>query len=420
VPCAGRCVSAVCAILLALLSLSFHIDREFDVGGLKSCSQASLSPWHGINDNVAELGGRLSSCLVNMSSEGCKWAFDGRGWGHGWQSFCKDPCTVLCSPDQADFFQNHTLRIRTPVTDGFWVRALMVLSQIFFATQMGIQTVTIEPHVDAKCGNPQETCTHEVAVSLEECVDQEYCDVYIEDGNGWTEFWEPVNALNITNRSAGAIVTESRVVELHYNFAWLLYFQFFHYPSSYTQAQEIRLKMAAMVGHYVKVRQRVMWLVDENWLRMTKGEAQPVLGVHIRGTDKYIGQRHPPRVYFPLIDAYLTAFSNAVIFLATDDDEYARIMTNRYRKQLVQQQSEHLHVRRGSDRTAIWRQGSNASAHLGTQVLVDSLLLARCTFLLKSNSAVSEFAIFFNTDLINQSFDYAIHDNPIPSWATLS
>jgi hypothetical protein len=48
-------------------------------------------------------------------------------------------------------------------------------------------------------------------------------------------------------------------------------------------------------------------------------------------------------------------------------------------------------------------QGSNY--HKGLDVLTDSLLLSKCDFLIKSNSAVSEFAIYFNLDLHNNSIN---------------
>ena len=76
-------------------------------------------------------------------------------------------------------------------------------------------------------------------------------------------------------------------------------------------------------------------------------------------------------------------------------------------------------VLRSSGGCAIW----NSSLHgesayrAGLEVLVDTLLLSRCTFLLKSASAVSEFAIYFNPRLALQSFDFNIKDQPLPSWA---
>ena len=52
----------------------------------------------------------------------------------------------------------------------------------------------------------------------------------------------------------------------------------------------------------------------------------------------------------------------------------------------------------------------------GVEVLLDTLLLAKCDFLLKSSSAVSEFALYYNPRLHNQSYDFSIPDQPPPPW----
>ena len=44
--------------------------------------------------------------------------------------------------------------------------------------------------------------------------------------------------------------------------------------------------------------------------------------------------------------------------------------------------------------------------------------LAKCDFLLKSASAVSEFAIYLSPQLHNNSFDFQISGQPTPTWYT--
>ena len=43
-------------------------------------------------------------------------------------------------------------------------------------------------------------------------------------------------------------------------------------------------------------------------------------------------------------------------------------------------------------------------------MLVETLLLSHCDFLVKSSSAVSEFAIYFNPRLMAASYDFGIAD----------
>ena len=49
-------------------------------------------------------------------------------------------------------------------------------------------------------------------------------------------------------------------------------------------------------------------------------------------------------------------------------------------------------------------------------MLVDTLLLSRVDYLIKSNSAVSEFAIYYNPKLVNRSYDFSLPGQALPSW----
>eukprot|EP00966_Prymnesium_polylepis_P194718 4513965-Prymnesium_polylepis.1 len=72
-------------------------------------------------------------------------------------------------------------------------------------------------------------------------------------------------------------------------------------------------------------------------------------------------------------------------------------------------------VARASGKDSIWRAASSEGARRrGMQVLLDSLLLSRCDYLIKSNSAVSEFAIYFNPRLVDASYDFNIKDRAPP------
>ena len=65
----------------------------------------------------------------------------------------------------------------------------------------------------------------------------------------------------------------------------------------------------------------------------------------------------------------------------------------------------------------VWSGSSGDTGYRrGVEVLVDTLLLSRCEFLLKSASAVSEFAIYLNPRLAEESYDFNIDDQPPPRW----
>jgi hypothetical protein len=138
-----------------------------------------------------------------------------------------------------------------------------------------------------------------------------------------------------------------------------------------------------------------------------------VIGVHMRGTDKVPAV--PPSSYFPLIDAYIKfnePSSRVRIFFASDDQSYVDQAMQRYGSQAF--------VQAGVPRVAgtIWKTLNATGAHrTGEAVLIDMLMLSKCNFLLKSASALSEFAIYYNPDLIFNSIDLSIPGQLLPHWA---
>jgi len=122
--------------------------------------------------------------------------------------------------------------------------------------------------------------------------------------------------------------------------------------------------------------------------------------------------------YLPLIRAYLCHRPGAAIFVATDDIRYLRQM----RAALPGTRIVAREVPRGEgDMNPVLDGGNaNASATAGIDVLVDTLLLARCQYLLKCASMVSEAATYFSPRLINESFDFHVRNHPSPAWAACS
>ena len=157
-----------------------------------------------------------------------------------------------------------------------------------------------------------------------------------------------------------------------------------------------------------------------------RARSRHIIGVHMRGTDKVVMPKVPPEAYFPLLDAYLAAHDDALIFLATDDRRYARRLGKRYpfgtRVVSVGQGYDDASWGTSADRTELLAamrlrakkttsggisgasggNGGNAQRaariaaaagyQKGSQVLLDALLLSMCDFILVTVSAVSEFA----------------------------
>ena len=60
-----------------------------------------------------------------------------------------------------------------------------------------------------------------------------------------------------------------------------------------------------------------------------------------------------------------------------------------------------------------------AGYRAGREVLLDTLLLARCDYLLKAASSVGEFATYFSPRLARDSFDFNVRyrNGSLPAWA---
>lgn len=192
---------------------------------------------------------------------------------------------------------------------------------------------------------------------------------------------------------------------------------------------EQRQRMRTLLDRYVRVKPHVRAHVDA--FREEHLTGRPVLGVHLRGTDK--GNRDPktgrvvasvaperltrivpPEEYFPSIDAYLEAHPEAAVFLATDQQEFVGILAQRYGDRLVTRSG-----RRGTGRgigSNPFQQRDGGGYRKGEEVLVDCLLLSGCDFLLKCTSAVGEFALAWNEKL--RGFDLNHHTPGSHPWRT--
>ena len=159
---------------------------------------------------------------------------------------------------------------------------------------------------------------------------------------------------------------------------------------------------------------RLSSLSDE--LLGVEGTRGPVLGVHLRGTDKgkYMstaGSGRPigPEEYEPYVSAFLRAHGpNATVFVATDSPSYVAKVEQtwpagrvRYRRDVLRHEDNVAFAGGFGRRRASMRSADNYRK--GEEVLLDALLLSRCDFLLHSASGVAEFAIYWGSRLHSNS-----------------
>ena len=200
---------------------------------------------------------------------------------------------------------------------------------------------------------------------------------------------------------------------------------------SYDGRARLALRTAAhsVFGNGSLVRQTIRSRVDGIFAPWRVASSH-ILGVHMRGTDKVVTKKVPPEAYWPFVDAYVAAHPDALVFVASDEREYHERVVNRYGlwapRQRRSRRAGGRVVRAGSGyegsanviREARARGGGHAK---GVEVLLDALLLSKCDFLLKSASAVPEFAIWVNLDLHHNHIDLQYEDRlrsqHLPSWA---
>jgi len=152
-----------------------------------------------------------------------------------------------------------------------------------------------------------------------------------------------------------------------------------------------------------------------------------VLGVHFRGTDKFLEARPvAANDMWAIVEDFVSSASDdlAGLFVTTDDDEFARMaavrtgnLTGRggHPLQLLVSPSARSH----SD-LPLHKQGSCAPI-LARQALMDTLVLSRCDIVLKTASQLSAWSKIFNPSLqifrVNAFYQSWFLDAALPLYA---
>ena len=314
------------------------------------------------------------------------------------------------------------LRVYGPVCDGFWVKALMLLKAADWAVLRGLQPrFVLSSHCDpylppiARSGGVATTSTHNLWAH------------YFDDGHDREKLHVPMRTKPFALDEVAAFWLYSMAPGPAY-------------PRTYSEAGALRKQRAVSVRHWLRPASRVQNLARRAWEEMV-GDASPILGVHVRGTDKRIGKRVAPTSYIPYIEAWLGHYPRARAFIATDDAAaldglLRRFGTTRLAFQAHANRSACSKGTNAADPDCAFANpmsrggggggGGGGLGGLGDAVMLDTLLLARCDFLLKPASAVSEFAIYYSgpdARLHARSYDFELPDQPPPTgvwWTTRS
>ena len=219
---------------------------------------------------------------------------------------------------------------------------------------------------------------------------------------------QPADVVTLTDRDLWYLHLYEK--ESLYAYPYGRYLLKTRYDAHWYESQ--RRRAHEVIGRYVQVKDEIGNRVDAFYKEHMQG--QVVLGVHLRGTDKEAArgarntwQKVEPEAYFPEVDRYLAVHPEAKLFVATDQAQYLQSMEERYAGRIL---SNDCH--RSAGELAPFQATSRSGYAKGAEVLIDVLLLARCDFLLKCASHVSEAALWFNPDLPGIDLNYPRANRP--------
>lgn len=180
-----------------------------------------------------------------------------------------------------------------------------------------------------------------------------------------------------------------------------------YYNKEYTESihqwyYKNRVKANNILTQYISINSNIVDKANEIFNKLFDKDDY-IIGCHIRGTDKKKhvgGDKIEPSSYYKYINYLLQINKNAKIFLATDDTEYF----NEFIKIYSNKVKYYGNVIR-SKKNVFLDTTIKDNYKKGEDVLIDCILLSKCNYLLKCSSAVSEFAIYLNLKLHNNSFN---------------
>lgn len=288
------------------------------------------------------------------------------------------------------------------VGEGFWVRANIVLAHALWALSVGVALTTANMQVD-------------LAADRYTAADTDH---------PWSTFFRPVGD-----------DTRGSAVQLDCTMSVTAFEAFKPYRQGYAAAMAARARHVDLVARLgIAPRPELVAIADHWWhSRVTTSTAvghQPVLGVHMRGTDarydlsRNVASRYVLillRRFVRLARAFCCAHPGAVVVAAGDELPLLQLLRQRLSSSACTRVIWREEATRSIDQRPVHSRnsGSSGSARraLAVDAIVDSLLLGHSTYLLKAQSALSEWSILLNPALLNATFDASLHDQPMPAWA---
>lgn len=179
-----------------------------------------------------------------------------------------------------------------------------------------------------------------------------------------------------------------------------------------------RKRAARVVQDYYILQPRVQKALAKRWTKLGISPGTKLFGLHYRGGDVNTSTTDDREVfapvdrYLPYVQAFLRAFPDGRVLVATDDFNAQKAMLDgswpsdvkKALKMPRPMTSETAAERDFGQRG--WVQAGPYKR--GVLVLLDVLMLSRCDFLIYPQSTTAESVFYFN---------FGLHDRSIPIWA---
>mmetsp|Transcript_19044 Transcript_19044/g.30267 ORF Transcript_19044/g.30267 Transcript_19044/m.30267 type:complete len:728 (+) Transcript_19044:101-2284(+) len=166
----------------------------------------------------------------------------------------------------------------------------------------------------------------------------------------------------------------------------------------------MRAKAYPIVEKYIRPNERFVSFAKSTLDESPPGTDPYLIGVHMRGSEEYVHARVDPSLYIYKSEQELNTHPTGKLFLATDDRNYTKLVSERFGKQQIWASPQSLAEQKLAD---VFK---NSKDRASAEVLMDSILLAMSSKLIKCWSAVSEFAVYFRRTLFPSMAPLAIVD----------
>lgn len=166
------------------------------------------------------------------------------------------------------------------------------------------------------------------------------------------------------------------------------------YPNKYW-----RNYMHNLINTFIKIKASTLNKIEEFHANNIAGHY--TVGIHIRGTDKYLEVKPLPLDY---IFEQANKHAPCQFFVATDEERILNLAKKKLQGKVIYYESFRVKKVPGVHYLDHYPAGFNRS-YLGEEALIDSVLLSRCNLLIHTWSNLSIAALYFNPDVEHLHLD---------------